>query len=194
MKKIIITIFIIIILDVIFVRSSNTNKINNDYYNLCKIELINEVDSYIKKFAPKSEMTGTNIVNLCLMYNFDIPLALSQFHIESHFASYGVAKRTNNVANVGNMDDGTILYKFNHPDESVEPYIKLMLKDYLNNKSIDELLNNFVNLHNKRYASDISYESKVKYKRNYIIKNTNILKLQNTINNLKISNKYELEH
>ena len=113
MKKIIITIFIIIILDVIFVRSSNTNKINNDYYNLCKIELINEVDSYIKKFAPKSEMTGTNIVNLCLTYDFDIPLALSQFHIESHFASYGVAKRTNNVANVGNMDDGTILYKFN---------------------------------------------------------------------------------
>lgn len=175
---------------------SNTSvvNINSSLNDLYKTELIDEVDSYIEKYAKKSKMNADNIVELALKYDYDIPLMLAQFHLESHFASFGVAYKTNNVANVGNMDDGTMLYKFKHPDDSVEPYIKLMINDYLKDKSVDDLLNNFVNYRNQRYASDVLYENKVKQKRNYIIKNTKIYKLQKSINNLKIVNKYELEY
>lgn len=175
---------------------SNTSviNINSSLNDLYKTELIDEVDSYIEKYAKKSKMSADNIVELALKYDYDIPLMLAQFHLESHFASLGIAYKTNNVANVGNMDDGTILYKFKHPDDSVEPYIKLIINDYLKNKSVDDLLNNFVNYRNQRYASDVLYENKVKQKRNYIIKNTKIYKLQKSINNLKIVNKYELEY
>ena len=175
---------------------SNTSiiNINSSLNDLYKTELINEVDSYIERYAKKSKMSADNIVELALKYDYDISLMLAQFHLESHFASFGIAYKTNNVANVGNMDDGTMLYKFKHPDDSVEPYIKLMINDYLKNKSVDDLLNNFVNYRNQRYASDVLYENKVKQKRNYIIKNTKIYKLQKSINNLKIVNKYELEY
>lgn len=172
--------------------TSNVEKISN--IGLYEYELIVEVDNYIKKYSPKSKMTAETIVSLALKYDYDLPLMLSQFHMESHFASYGVAYKTNNVANVGNMDDGTMLYKFKHPDDSVEPYIKLMLKDYLVNKSVDDLMINFVNYRNQRYASDKFYEKKINQKRNSIIKQTNIYKLQQNINNLKITEKYELEY
>lgn len=134
--------------------------------NETKQELISEVDKYIKRVAPRSRMTGKNLVERCDEYGVDIRLALVQGHMESHFATAGTAARTNSAFNVGAFDGHSAKtqirngYGFSHPDQSVEPYLKLLKKRYLvNGKTEQDLLRNFVSGGGHRYASYRGYET-----------------------------------
>ena len=93
--------------------------------------LVREVDNYINEQAPESELSPEYLVDKCIEYNTDIIFVLSQAILESHFGTRGKAAHTNSVWNVGTYDDGQILYTYETPDESLEPYLKLVNEKYI---------------------------------------------------------------
>lgn len=161
--------------------------------NICNAQiskqlLIEEVNSYIKTIAPTSKLTGECIVDRCLYYDIDIAFVLAQGQIESHYGTAGTAKNTNSVFNIGAYDGHSASkqrkngFGFNHPDDSVEPYLKVLINDYLvNGKTEYDLMSNYVNYLNMRYASNKNYERMLKSVYNKIKKVTNIYDLQYNI-------------
>jgi hypothetical protein len=141
-------------------------EVNEKFYN----KLVSEVDSFIRKMAPESKLTPKYLVDKCLEYDTDIHFVLAQGLLESHFGTRGKANETNSVWNVGTYDDGQILYTYDHPDNSVDPYLKLINEKYLvaitsNGDTIkkpEELLvedRGYINLHGLRFASARGYEN-----------------------------------
>jgi hypothetical protein len=96
-----------------------------------KSQLIIQVDSYIKRYAPTSNLTPEYLVDKCIEYDVDIKFVLSQALLESHFGTKGKAAETNSVWNVGTYDNGIIKYRYKTADESIEPYLKLITEKYL---------------------------------------------------------------
>lgn len=171
--------------------------INYYKYHVYKEKLINSVNEYIRENSTNSKVSGDTIVKYCLKYDISIPFVLAQAQVESHFGTKGVAVRTNSIFNVGTYDNGIILYRYKHPNESIEPYIKLLKNDYLiSGKNIEDLMqaNNFVNHSGSRYASNIHYEYHVKKTYNKIKQSTRIYDLKFKLDQLsnKMSNEYIL--
>ena len=125
--------------------------------------LSKEVDLYIKKYAPESILSANQLVEICDMFEFDLKLGMAQGHLESHFGTRGRAAETNSVFNVGTYDDGRVLYTYEEPNESIEPYVFLVKNYYLvDSTSVDDLLyDRFVNFKGKRYSTSRSYERKL---------------------------------
>jgi len=132
--------------------------------------LVTEVDNYITKIAPAARLDPDNLVRKCLEYNTDIIFVLSQALLESHFGTKGKAAETNSVWNVGTYDDGQILYRYRHPDESLEPYLKLVNDKYLIEvtsqgdtifKDLHHLVQDrgYTNYDGRRFASARGYEN-----------------------------------
>jgi hypothetical protein len=145
----------------------NIYTINNEWtylrYQDMKYLLSQEVDRYIHKIAPTSALDGLYLVDKCEEHNVDILFVLAQGQKESHFGTQGLAKRTNSVWNVFAYDG----YEFEkissngiylNANLSIEPYLLLLNKDYLNNKCEADLLENFVNYNGQRYATYENYE------------------------------------
>ena len=144
-----------------------------------KAQLVDEVQNYINTVAPTSNLRACILVDACEKYNIEVKFALAQGEIESHFGTKGLASKTNSVWNVGAYDDhfyskiiGT--YKYSHPNESIEPYLKLLYEKYLTNEVEEGLLRNFVDHNGNRFASDKNYEERLRYKYKYIGNNTQI--------------------
>lgn len=160
-------------------------------YQSAKSQVIDEIDRYIKQVAPNSALNAITLFNLCEEYGVDIKFALAQGHIESHFGTKGMARKTNSVFNVFAFD-GQEYHKisrkgkYDHPDYSIEPYLKLLKNDYMVEKTEYDLMNKFVNIDGKRYASDPLYESKLKSKFEYISENTKLDELISNYNMYKI--------
>lgn len=137
------------------------------YYGV-KDTLVNAVDAYIQENAPGSCLNGLTVVNECERYDIDIAFVLAQGKIESHFGTKGIASKTHSVFNVYSYDGKSAeeIKKsgnaYDHPDESVMPYMKLLKKHYLNDgKTEMDLMDKFVNVEGKRYATDKNYENKL---------------------------------
>jgi len=135
-----------------------------------KSQLVKEVDTYIKRIAPNSQLTPGYLVTKCLEYNTDIIFVLSQALLESHFGTKGKAAETNSVWNVGTYDNGKVLYTYKHPDESLEPYLKLVNEKYLIHvtsegdtiyKDLHHLIEDrgYTNYRGARFASARGYEN-----------------------------------
>ena len=132
-------------------------------YQALTMILIQKVDSYIKFYGPSSSVSAEKLVRICDEYNFDLRLMLAQGLLESHFGTQGMAAITNSVFNVGSFDNGTVLYTYEEPNESIEPYVHLIKNNYLVNKSVEDLLQKrFVNYDGKRYSSSWTYERKLR--------------------------------
>lgn len=156
-----------------------------------KCALVNEVQNYIEQVAPASNLRGYAIVEECEKYNVDICFVLAQGEIESHFGTKGIASKLNSVFNVGVYDDKTAetvdrKYRFNYANESIEPYLKLLTTKYLVNKTEEELLIKFVDINNKRYASNPNYEAMLSTKYRSISENTRIVEFHNQTKNWAI--------
>jgi hypothetical protein len=152
-----------------------------------------EVDTYIKTVAPTSVIDALNIIDLCAEYNVDIRLVLAQGHVESHFATKGTAARTYSIFNVGAYDGHSANkqirngFGYKHPDYSVEPYLKLLVTDYLvDGKTELDLLDKFVNKQGKRYASSTTYESMLKDRWNKMDDTANITSTYETYKMYKL--------
>lgn len=145
-----------------------------------KCALVNEVQTYINTIAPSSNFRGYALVEECEKYGIDICFALSQAEIESHFGTKGIASKLNSVFNVGIYDGKTAeeidnKYKFDYPNESIEPYLKLLNERYLVNKTEQDLMKKFVDISGNRYASNPNYENMISDKYKYITENTKIV-------------------
>lgn len=158
-------------------------------YNGVKAELVDVTQHYIDSVAPNSGLRALILVENCEKYGIPISFTLAQGEIESHFGTTGLAYRTNSVWNVGAFDDYTlndIQHKFNNPNDSVNPYLDLLVNNYLPSKSIEDLLENFVDINGNRYATDPHYEDKLKSKIEYIKEHYPIDELQSRLNYYKI--------
>ena len=156
-----------------------------------KCALVNEVQNYIEQVAPASNLRGYAIVEECEKYNVDICFVLAQGEIESHFGTKGIASKLNSVFNVGVYDDKTAetvdrKYRFDYANESIEPYLKLLTTKYLVNKTEEELLIKFIDVNNKRYASNPNYEAMLSTKYKSISENTKIVEYHAQMKNWAI--------
>jgi hypothetical protein len=91
-----------------------------------------------------------------------VELALAQMNQEGGFSIDPKAKpvRTINPFNIGNVDNGATK-KYPNVSQAILSYYNLMARDYLNGKSVSDLLKNFVDYRGLRYASAPNYEAKV---------------------------------
>lgn len=156
--------------------------------------LVDEVNAYIARIAPTSNLNGRILVELCDEYNIDIKFVLAQGQIESHYGTRGLAAKTNSVFNVLAYDGHSYNQickkgKYSHPDHSIRPYLQLLADDYLvDGKTEYDLMDEFVNKDGNRYASAKDYENKLKSTYNSIsdTTNTNIDYLMKQYNHYKI--------
>ena len=157
-----------------------------------KTMLTREVQAYIDKVAPPSNVRGYAVVDECEKYGVDICFVLAQAEIESHFGTKGLGSKFNNVFNVDVHDkikgkkDMNKKYIYQYPNQSIEPYLQLLTTKYLVNKLESDLLIKYVDINGSRYATDIDYEAKLRSKYNSIVDNTNIVKLQGMVRNYAI--------
>ena len=132
-----------------------------DYYR-SKDALVDVVDSYIKEIAPSSVMNGIAFVNTCDEYNMNLFFVIAQAQVESSFATKGLGQKMNSAFNVKAYDGKGSKYmdKYDHPDDSIEPYIILVKKNYMGDSKTEmDLMNNYVNFEGKRYATNPDYEA-----------------------------------
>lgn len=130
-----------------------------------KDDIVTEIDRYIDSVAPESCLNGIKLFELCDKYNIDVRFAMAQAQAESHFGTKGIAAKTNIVWNVRTYDNTTADemisngIKYSHPDNSIEPYLKLLSSDYLvDGKTEEDMFIEFVNSDGNRYASNEKYE------------------------------------
>lgn len=152
-----------------------------------KFQLVDEVQNYINTIAPTSDLRACALVDACEKYNIEVKFVLAQGELESHFGTKGLASKTNSVWNVGAYDGHSYskimnAYKYSHPNESIEPYLKLLYERYLTCETEEGLLKNFVDYNDNRFASDESYEERLRYKYKYISNNTQIDSLNSQLN------------
>lgn len=158
-------------------------------YQGVKSDLVDLTQHYIDSVAPNSGLRALVLVENCEKYGIPISFTLAQGEIESHFGTTGLAYRTNSVWNVGAFDGyniNDIQHKFNNPNDSVLPYLELLVNNYLPSKTVEDLLESFVDINGNRYASDKHYEAKLSDKYKYITDNYRIDELQERLNYYKV--------
>lgn len=140
-------------------------------------KLVEEVEKYLHKTAPGTRINSELLVSLCDKYEMDVSFVLAQGILESHMGTKGLAAQTNSVWNVGTYDDGQIKHRYKHPNESIEPYLKLVKEKYLIKitssgdtieKNIIQLTRDrgYINYRGLRFATSPTYESSL---RKYIL-------------------------
>ena len=151
-------------------QKSESEKYVDDLKTQMKTLLVREVEAYIKKQVPESKLTPQYLVDKCLEYDTDIIFVLAQGMLESHFGTRGTAARTHSVWNVGAYDNQKPRNWYDHPDESLEPYLKLVNEKYLINittegdtiyKDLYHLVQDkgYINYNGSRFASARGYEN-----------------------------------
>jgi len=170
---------------------------NKEYYvshvkKQAEIELIDEVDKFIKSKFPTSKLSAFHLVKKCLKYDIDIVFSLSQGIVESQLGTDGSARKTNSVWNVGTYDNGKVLYKYKHPNQSIEPYLILLKENYLIKvtprgdtlfKDINSLIKDkgFYNKNGHRFAANKDYEDMIRKTMVLINSKTSITMYQDLI-------------
>lgn len=158
-------------------------------YQGVKSDLVDLTQHYIDSVAPNSGLRALILVENCEKYGIPITFTLAQGEIESHFGTRGLAFRTNSVWNVGAYDGhnfNNISHRYSNPNESIVPYLELIINNYLPNKTVEDLLESFVDINGNRYASDKHYEAKLSAKYKYIMDNYRIDELQERLNYYKV--------
>jgi hypothetical protein len=121
----------------------------------------------------KLRFSPEHMVYMSYLYDFDLPLMISQSRLETCFGTEGVGAKCNSLFSIGAHDKNPTRVKYSSLDDSVEPYIKTVQNNYLLNgkKSVDDLLwDGYVNGAGNRYASNTEYEQKLRQIRDSLIK------------------------
>lgn len=158
-------------------------------YQGVKSDLVDVTQHYIDSVAPDSGLRALILVENCEKYGIPVTFALAQGEIESHFGTKGLAYRTNSVWNVGAYDNHSIMdiaCKYSNPNDSVVPYLKLLSSNYLQGKTVEDLLESFTDINGNRYATDRYYESKLKSALEHIRRHYPIDRLQSRLNYYRV--------
>lgn len=158
-------------------------------YQGVKSDLVDMIQHYIDSVAPNSGLRALILVEKCEEYRIPVTFALAQGEIESHFGTKGLAFRTNSVWNVGAYDGHSLMdisHTYANPNDSVIPYLELLANNYLQGKTVEDLLESYVDINGNRYASDKYYESKLKSTLEYIQGHYTIDELQSRLNYYKV--------
>lgn len=83
-------------------------KIANLTKGLSGKDTVSEIDNYIDRIAPKSQVTGEMVVNASKTYSVPSSIILAIMQNDSSFGTAGIGARTHNPGNVGNDDKGNI--------------------------------------------------------------------------------------
>lgn len=157
-----------------------------------RAELIKETAEYIHRKFPNSKLSAEVLVAKCEEYGFDICFAIAQAEIESHLGTAGLASKTNSVWNIGAYDGRShhtmneLGLSYEHPDESIEPYIITVRERYLGtDRTIQDLMKQYVDRYGRRYASNPNYEDSLARKYRYIWSSTSIGALQEMLLSLR---------
>lgn len=151
----------------------------NDYAKIC--------DTFIQKRQPNPlGITGTMMANSAknafLRYRKFVPaeLALAQLVVEGGIGNKNLNSRpirTRNPFNVGNVDSGENITHVS-VQNGIDAYYNLIAKSYLGGgRSAKDLVSNFVNKNENRYATDQNYElmvSSIAREANRVAKNLGI--------------------
>ena len=157
-------------------QHSPTNKLkatielqhNELQYWKYKDSLYVSIKDYINKIAPTSSVDALYLINTCDESDIDIRFVMAQAQLESHFGTRGMAAKTNQMFNVGAYDNASYDkihkdYKYENVNLSIKPYLRLLRTKYLcYEKTTADLLNKYEDHNHRRYASDPSYETKLK--------------------------------
>lgn len=158
-------------------------------YQGVKSDLVDAAQHYIDSVAPNSGLRALILVENCEKYGISVSFTLAQGEVESHFGTKGLAYRTNSIWNVGAYDGHSVVdisYKYDNPNDSVVPYLELLTNNYLQGKTVEDLLESYVDINGNRYASDKYYESKLKSTLKYIQDHSAIDELQERLNYYRI--------
>jgi len=168
------------------VSSGNHSPLINEYVHKSNIEteIVDTMDMFFDDYKTRAQVyldrdvfNGTpitgKILSDCAKTTYDstgvivpLELALSQAQLESGMGLKGLSPETNPY-NVGEWDRGT-MWKFSNIKQGVQAYFNLIAKDYMPNKTLTDLLKNFVNTNGYRYASSTSYETNLTNQCSYI--------------------------
>jgi ribosomal protein S27AE len=132
----------------------------NAYSEIC--------DKFIRTRPPnllgiRGEMLTQGAKNAFQMYHKYVPpeLALAQLATEGGVGNSdpkSIPIRTKNPFNVGNVDTGANSYK-GTVQQGIDTYYNLIARNYLvKGKTANDLVNNFVDKDNQRYATEGDYE------------------------------------
>lgn len=83
-------------------------KIEKIYSRIPNVATVNDIDSYIKKVAPKSPVSGIDVARASDKYGVDPKLVIAMMVQDSSLGTAGKAVRTRNPGNVGNDDTGAL--------------------------------------------------------------------------------------
>lgn len=132
-------------------------------------DIASKAQAFIDKYRMKNDLpaliTGEDVAKASSQFNIDPKLILAQGLNETHFGTNPAAKRAlkyNSAFGMGSFDDGSQRMTFANGTDATLQYAKLLRTQYLGDKDSLPLLDNYVNLKGQRYASDKSYETKLK--------------------------------
>lgn len=167
--------------------SAEKNRPVDDYagrmelqYWKTRYDLVEEIDGWIKRNAEGSDLSGLVLLRECDRYGVDVRLPLAQGLLESHYGTTGLSRKTNSVWNLGAFDGTRLdsilgIYRYPHPNNSVEHYLKVLRKDYLTDGRTErDLIDSFTNRRGYRYATATTYEQELRLVWNRMSRETKI--------------------
>ena len=146
-----------------------------------KNELIDEVEKYIYKIAPRTkESIPSSIVENGLFHDIDIMFMVAQTQIETTFGTMGAGRESSRRSLFG-----VAIRRYDTYDNAINDYCKLLKKSYLTKGRTEQhLMKKYTTTGGGRYAGDPNYEATLSKTYKFIDKATNIRELQDKYNSL----------
>ena len=138
-------------------------------------KLIEEVNKYIKRYAPKShQFIPKYLVQAGLDNNIDICFMMAQTQIETCYGTTGAGRESSRRSMFG-----IIKKRYPNYEVAVNHYCEVLKKHYLvKGKTEQQLMVKYTTAKGGRYGGHAGYEAKLRGTYNQIKRTTNIYDLQ----------------